>query len=162
MRNNLAILPCSTQFTVSEFEEYFFHREKIRIIVRATRGLEKEHNRILYRANQVVRTSHFEQLLRKRNGGNSDDSMLLHELISDVKKGSDIDELAVVLGDGTIIEYSGYMMEHGVEIGHSNLPVDAIRTYTLAQVRDGYQKCVNDARAFETAFEFENFYRTGG
>lgn len=168
MRDNLAVLPCSTQFTVSEFEEYFFHKEKIRLVVRTLRRPEKEHNRILFRSNQVVRTSHFEHLLRKRNGGNSDGSMLLHELIRDVKRSSDISELVIVLGNGAVVEYYNHTYADGEDIGHSSglgnisLSNNALRALTLSQARDTYQRNVSAAREFETVYEFENFYRTAG
>lgn len=175
MRDNLAVLPCTTQFTISEFEEYLFHREKIRLVVNAIRGTEKEHN-TLYRANLMVRTSHFEYLLRKCNSGSSEGSMPLHEFIDIVKKGSNISELTVVLGDGTAIGYNGYAMSQGVDMGVSRLPGRILSSYTLNDARNSYQKTsieaecfycpgrltdADAARKFEQRHEAENLYRSG-
>ncbi len=101
-------IPCKTQFTVREFEEYLFHRERVRVVIRTLLEVDKP----VY-PETMVGTSYFETRFRSSHNQSQDDNLSLLGFVGRLFKTTDVQEISVILGDGSAIDYVRRDVDNG-------------------------------------------------
>lgn len=128
-----SIIPCRTQFTVRELEEYLFYRERVRLVIRATTD-----PKVPVHESTWVGTSYFETQARAQHSLPQSDDMLLQHFVAAVFRSTDVSEISVMFGNGTAIDY--LVNGHRSFIVKSSSVITAcLGLLTIGDVRHSYR-----------------------
>jgi hypothetical protein len=134
-------IPCKTPFTCREFEEYLFHREGVRLVIRIAADPDTP-----VHESTMINTSYFEAPFRAKEKPvfTQSNDMRLQDFVAGVLKTTDVNEVSIMLGDGTSADYT-VIGRRSFTLKSSSILTASLDHMTLGDVRASYRRETNVA-----------------